>query len=429
MTSSTRGRGGAMLSGAPRRKGAAAIAADLYSTHSGFRFLINFIFFGWLTLLCLAFSSNLGGQGGIALPGFQLSSAWAPHMAAPEAQAASDAPTVPLAPDSKAPDSKASVLAQALGDGAEAAPILSDYRIQPATPGEPEGARAQMMAGAAALARGGTAETEAGFVKLKTAADAGLPAAMALYGLARLAPPAAVPADASAGREWLQRAAQAGDAQAARLLARAYLTGSAGFAAPDKARELFRRGHDLGDSASSLALARLLARGIGGPADAAGAEQIARLAADRGDGPAMAALGRYLTQAAVKGWSPSFDEAILWLTRAAGRGDMSAAEGLGDIQMFLAKAAPAQDPAKGFGWYQRCAEAGRTACHFAVGRAYALAVGTAGDLPQAWAHLALARDSGHPKAAEALNGVEARMTPAQHAEGVRLLGQLSVNRR
>ena len=247
---------------------------------------------------------------------------------------------------------------------------------------------------------------------------------MALYGLARMAPPGAVLADAAAGREWLQRAAQAGDAQAARLLARAYLTGSAGFAAPDKARELFRRGHDLGDGASSLALARLMARGIGGPSDAAAAEQLVRVAADRGDREAISALGRYLTLAAVKGWSPSFDEAILWQTRAADQGDMSAMQGLGDIHMFLAKSPPLQDPAKGFSWYQRCAEAGRSACHYAVGRAYALAVGTAGDLPRAWAHLALARDAGQPKAGAELDAVESRMNPAQRAEGVTRLAEL-----
>jgi TPR repeat protein len=247
---------------------------------------------------------------------------------------------------------------------------------------------------------------------------------MALYGLARMAPPGGLPADTAAGRQWLERAAQAGDAQAARLLARAYLTGSAGYPAPDKARELLRRSQELGDSASALALARLMARGVGGPADPVAAEQMMRIAADRGDVVAMTGLGRYLTQAATKGWAPSFDEAILWLTRAADHGDASAMEGLGDIHMFLAKAAPAQDPAKGFSWYLRCAEAGRSACHFAVGRAYALAVGAAGDLPRAWAHLSLARDAGQPKAAAELDAVEARMSAAQRAEGVQRLADL-----
>jgi TPR repeat protein len=274
----------------------------------------------------------------------------------------------------------------------------------------------------AAIARGGTADIETGFVQLKIAADAGSPPAMALYGLARMAPPGGLPADPAAGRQWLERAALGGDAQAARLLAQAYLTGAAGFAAPDKARQLYRRGHELGDTASSLALARLLARGVGGPADAAGAEQLVRLAADRGDPAAMSILGRYLSAAAAKGGA--FDEAILWLTRAANGGDMSAAERLGDIHMYLAKAPPAQDPAKGLAWYQRCADAGRSACRYAAGRAYALAVGTAEDLPRAWAELSIAKDAGYPNAAETLAGVEARMSPDQHSQAIRRLADL-----
>ncbi len=414
---------GPVLGGSPRRKGAVAVAADLYATNSGFRFLTNFVFFGWLTLLCLAFSSNLSPHAGAAPFSLDLPSVFA---AAPAAQSVPQtaAPEQTAAADHASADSRAAALGQALGDGGEAAPVLADYKVPPVAAGEPDGARAQMAGGLAALGRGGTAEAEAGFIKLKTAADEDLPAAMALYGLARMAPPAGVLSDAAAGREWLQRAAQAGDAQAARLLARAYLTGSAGFAAPDKARDLFRRGHELGDSASSLALARLMARGIGGPSDAAGAEQLVRVAADHGDREAMSVLGRYLTLAAVKGWSPSFDEAVVWLTRAADQGDMSAMQGLGDIQMFLAKSSPLQDPAKGFSWYRRCADAGRSACHFAIGRAYALAVGTAGDLPRAWAHLTLARDAAQPKAATELDAVEARMSPAQRTEGVTRLAEL-----
>jgi TPR repeat protein len=99
-------------------------------------------------------------------------------------------------------------------------------------------------------------------------------------------------------------------------------------------------------------------------------------------------------------------------------------ERLGDIHMFLAKAPPAQSPAEGFAWYKRCADAGRSACHFAVGRAYALAVGVAADLPQAWAHLTLARTASNPNAAAELGVLEARMTPAERNEGLKRLTAL-----
>jgi TPR repeat protein len=247
---------------------------------------------------------------------------------------------------------------------------------------------------------------------------------MALYGLARLAPPAGLPADAASGREWLAKAAQAGDAQAARILGTALLTGAAGYAAPDRARELFRRGQELGDGPSSLALADLAARGVGGPADPQLAEQVLRIAAERDDAEAASALGRYLVAAAAKGWTPGYDEAVVWLTRAAGKNDSAAMERLGDVRMFLAKAPPVQNPAEGFAWYGRCADAGRAACHFAVGRAYALALGVAGDLPRAWAHLTIARDAGQPRAAEELAAVERRMTLADRQDGLARLGEL-----
>jgi TPR repeat protein len=420
----SRASSGGVLPSGGRRKGAVATAADLYSTHSGFRFLTNFVFFGWLTLLCLLFSQSLGPSfpplkmGELPAP-LNLDvfggGGSAPSAASPAAQGEAH----PVAAEAKGP-----ALLDALGAADPAAPVLADYRLEDKGVQGPADAVASLRAGRAALGRNSPPDVEAGYVQLKSAADAGLAPAMALYGLARMAPPGGVAADASAGREWLRRAAQAGDAQAARLLARAYLTGSAGFPAPDKARELFRRGQELGDAASSLELARLLAAGVGGPADVAQAEQTVRIAAERGDPAAMGALGRYLVRTAATAPSPSYDEAILWLTRSADRGDTAAMERLGDIHMFLAKAPPVQDPAQGFSWYARCAAAGRTACHFAVGRAYAMAVGVAPDLPRAWAHLTLARNAGHPKAAAELDALEARMSTADRQAGMSLLTEL-----
>lgn len=428
MRSSNGARPGAFLSQAPRRKGVASTAIALYGGHSGFRFLSNFVFFGGLTLACLALSSNLGPQPGGSMfgaaPSFNLGGL-APQAGAKGAAVAD--PTGPVAPSADpaaAPSGgKAPLLAQALdaqGDGPPAAPILADYKVNPtALAGEPADVRTAVADGLAAIKRGG-ADIETGLVLLRRAADAGSATGEALYGLARMAPPGGLPADASAGRQWLQKAAQAGDAQAARILAQAYLTGSAGYSDVEKAKALYGRAHDLGDARSSLALASLLARG----ADPGQAEQVVRVAADRGDRRAMTVLGRYLTLVAAKGLSSSYDEADLWLTRAADQGDVAAMEQLGDIHMFLAKSAPAQDPAKGFGWYRRCADAGSAACHFAVGRAYSLALGTSGDLARAWAHLTVARDRGQPKAGAELDSLEPRLTQAQRADGLRILAEL-----
>jgi TPR repeat protein len=423
MSRNARARSNGVLSRPTRRRGPGSIASDLYATHSGFRFLGNFVLFGWLTIACLAVSGGLGGGlGAIALPGLGLS---APAPSAPPlAQSTPPQPAAVEAAPAAASQQRGQVLSEALSLPTPPAPALADYRVPPPAAGESSGARNLLQAGDAALRSGRSAEVEAGLIELRRAADAGLTPAMALYGLARLSPPAGVLSDSAAGREWLGRAAQAGDVQAARMLGQAFLTGAAGYSAPDRAREMFKRGQELGDSASSLALADLLARGVGGPADPQMAEQVLRIAAERGEPAATAALGRYLAASAAQGWSPSYDEAIVWLTRAAGQGDLSAMEKLGDVRMFQAKAPPAQDLGEGFAWYRRCADAGRAACHFAVGRAYGLALGVAGDLPLAWAHLSLARDAGQPRAAAELEAVEKRMTAGQREQGLARLGEL-----
>lgn len=425
MSRTVKGRAQGPLSRPNRRRGPAGVAVDLYASQSGFRFLVNFIVFGWLTVICVETSSGLVSRPGgfvLNLPGLDREA----RGASPTAAAAAPAGVAPGSGEAPPVSGQRSqLLAEAIGlSSPPPSPTLADYRLGSRAAGEPPAARELLLAGDAALRQGRTDVAESGLVKLKRAADAGLPAAMALYGLARLAPPAGLPPDGASAREWLRRAAQAGDGQAARILARAFLTGAAGYAAPDQARELFRRGHELADSVSSLALADLTARGVGGPADAQAAEQLLRIAAERGDEPAMGALGRYLAAAASHGLAPSYDEAVLWLTRAAGKGDVAAMETLGDVHMFLAKSAPAQDPAEGFAWYRRCAEAGRSVCHFAVGRAYALSLGVSGDLGQAWAHLTMARDAGVPRAAAELEGLERRMSPADRAAALGRLADL-----
>ena len=132
--------------------------------------------------------------------------------------------------------------------------------------------------------------------------------------------------------------------------------------------------------------------------------------------------------ATADGHGAGLDEAVVWLTRAADRGDADAMEALGDIHLYVAKAAPLQDPARGVAWYRRCAEKGRAACRYGLGRSYRLGLGVAPDKAQAWALLTLARDGGSPKAATELKATEEAMTPTERAAAMRALQAASASR-
>ena len=180
---------------------------------------------------------------------------------------------------------------------------------------------------------------------------------------------------------------------------------------------LLRQAAQAGDTDAGLRLAALLISEKGAAA-LPECEQILRVAADRGDRRAQSALGRYLTRSTAAGLGAGFDEALVWLRRAAGQGDASAMATLGDIHLYLAKSPPVLNPAEGVAWYQRCATAGLPTCHYGLGRSYHLALGAARDLPRAWAHMSLARDHGVPRAAEEFGQIDHQLSPAQRADGV-----------
>lgn len=141
---------------------------------------------------------------------------------------------------------------------------------------------------------------------LRAGSEAGDP--VALYVMARSS------GDEAAGRDYLERAWQAGYPEAGRMLARLLQRGDHGAPDPDQAREILEAAAALGDPGVLLDLGRLELEGEG---DATRRRGLLRRAAEQGSAEAMRQLAEVLRE----GDSPEdSDAAELWLRWAEALG-------------------------------------------------------------------------------------------------------------
>ena len=114
---------------------------------------------------------------------------------------------------------------------------------------------------------------------------------------------------------WYRRAAEAGDAAAARALGSLYLTGAGPAQDNEEAARWLRRAAEAGDVVSQVDLANLVAHGGGGPEDPA---NIARwFAHDAISGDLVAAFNVGMCLAKGLGVDRDEEEAARWLRHAA----------------------------------------------------------------------------------------------------------------
>lgn len=180
------------------------------------------------------------------------------------------------------------------------------------------------------------------------AAEAGEPEAMILAGLL-LERGQGGPADAARARVWYERAAGAGQPDAAMALARLATESRGGLALSD-ARSWLRRAQSLGAPDAALMLGRMLALGIGGPPDSAGARAAFTAAATAGSGEAMRELALLDLEAG------EAEEALAGLEQAAAMGDADAAFAAGVLWADEGIAADALERAAAL--FRKAAEAG-----------------------------------------------------------------------
>lgn len=431
-----RSKQGAILSQEARRKSPIQVLLELYRGQGSFRFLLSFALLGSVVLAAMSLGPLLKAVQSSGLPEEATVAPASDKRAAALASASGDLDRVRLGPPrpdaykllpsvfASAPQASMSQLlaaADAYSRKEPAAAILA--RIEKLDPSEPNAA---FMRGLGMLGFGGRANSEAGLALLQRAAEARHNGAMALYGLAKINPPALLEKDPAEGRRWLQRAIDAGDWQAAFLLGYAYLSGWSGIADPTKAVALFRIAADGGHLEAMKLLGTLALNGLGMPRDFSESEKQFRRAAQQGDVEAQGILGLYLMAASLGGWESSFAEAVHWLTRSAEAGEVRAMRELGMLHLAYAEGTPFHDIRKGLDWMRRCAALREPQCHFALGRAYAEGIGVNEDRVRAAAHYAQAMVP--PTAARATQNYErltAGFTDEQHRALTRLKMELA----
>jgi uncharacterized protein len=227
------------------------------------------------------------------------------------------------------------------------------------------------------------------------AASKGHRTAQAKWGLA-LIEGHHVPQDLIAGESWLRRAALAGDAEAATLVANLCMKGPL---PPDyaQAANWYRRAAEAGDPAGARALGSLYLTGAGVVQDDVEAMRWLRISGEAGDRAAQFDLANLVLQGVAAPDDPA--RVAEWFEQAALSGDLVAAFNLG---LCLVKGVGVEpDEQRAAEWLRRAAE-GVPDAQFMYGRMLAEGRGVVPDLQGARAWFERAADAGMTDAQVAL---------------------------
>lgn len=204
-----------------------------------------------------------------------------------------------------------------------------------------------------------------------------------------------LPKDASLAVRWYERASASNHLAAINALADLLRKGAEGVPADlSAARKLSQRAADLGNAKAMCDLANMLLKGEGGDKNATRAFHLARQAAETGY-----AYGQFLV-----GWMLTYDsdtrrdyaEARRWFDRAAAGGNSSAVREIG-LQYAAARGTP-EDQAEAFVWFERAARDGDSWAQNRVGWMLLNGTGIAKDAEEAMTWFRLAADQGNSTA-------------------------------
>jgi TPR repeat protein len=228
-----------------------------------------------------------------------------------------------------------------------------------------------------------------------SAAEKGHRAAQVKWGLA-LIEGRHVNQDLASGELWLRRAALAGDAQAATLVADKYIKGPM---PPNyvEAANWYKRAAEAGDKAGARALASLYLTGAGVMRDDMEAARWLRVSGEAGDQVAQSDLANLVLQGVGAPDDPA--RVTKWFAQSALAGDLVAAFNLGVCLVKGVGVEPNEQCAAE--WVRRAAE-GVPDAQFMYGRMLAEGRGVPPDLEMARAWFARAAEAGIPDAQVAL---------------------------
>jgi hypothetical protein len=262
--------------------------------------------------------------------------------------------------------------------------------------------------------------------ELRAQAEAGDAHAAYEYGYA-LTFPFEGEADYAAGRNWLERAAQAGESEAVYALGLIYRDGVGVAADLNRARTYFQGGWSAGFAPAGLALAELDLYAFG-QARPEALQVLDALSNDENLGP-RARLS--LAEALFFGVAGAPDAArAVGLAQSAVAADPNLAQAYYMLGVAAMEGAGrVADPAEARALWLRGAQGGDTLAMMALGDAHALGRGGAVDMVEARALFGAAAAIGEPGAAEAVAAIDEELTPQQRAQAEQrqaaLLGALS----
>jgi len=428
---------------APRR-GPARVALDLWRAGGSFR---GFIEFSLIGAVVLAF---LPGPGSTALSVIMQLFSSGQHAATPTALPDAGTMAAPGATAELPPsfNDRNKTLAPRIGD----LKITPDYfervqeplrgRLRAAlaaydahragaveqilAAGDPEDPRVLLMRGLASLSLPGPASTQAGIAMLERSADKAEPRAVAMLGVLKLAGMAGYARDTEDGRRLIERAVEASDAPAARVLAEGYLSGWSGTVDPARAQRYLRLASERGDVQATFRLGEMLFTGHGVEKNPAEAERLFLKAATAGHVEAQAMFGMQRLTGYLAGLTADPNEALAWLERAAAQDEPHALFYLGVFYMEYGKRAGRLDLPRGAELFRRCAETTlHGECVFAYATALDLGVGVPRDPVKAYALYSLSiMLNNQPKATQKRNALGKDLSPDQITRANALITEL-----
>jgi TPR repeat protein len=242
-------------------------------------------------------------------------------------------------------------------------------------------------------------------------------ARLALYG------PPGVAKNVVDSKRVIEAAAASGNRHAQLMAAIAYLSGQFGLN-PVTARDYLRRAAQAGDVEAMLYYAFTLGWAVGGPADQEGAEDYLRRAAVTGLTTAQGTLGYFLIEEYKQKVIDDPREGVEWLEKAAKSGYSLPA--LRTLTLFLGAETqpPWNDKAKVYELARLCSGIEDAWCQAENGWVYRFGIGTKRDLTIAFAHYQVANDLGYTPAAKLLEEIGQQITADERRVAIELSQKL-----
>jgi TPR repeat protein len=249
---------------------------------------------------------------------------------------------------------------------------------------------------------------------------------MAMLGVISLVGHGGQSRNPEAGRQYLQQAADAGDAKAAYVLASGYITGWAGRVDLAAGAGLLRRAGGRGDPEAMFQYAIMLIKGAGIERNAVEGETWMLRAAELGHPGAQSEFGSARLTDYLHQVTTDAAPAVAWLLRAAEQGEADAMFRLG---IFYGRARPSTgyaDPERGVAFLKKCSEQTLDdRCTFAYATMLENGHGVAIDPVRAYAFYRLSEDAKKtPRGAERLAGLEKQLHPEELKSGRELVRQV-----